>query len=557
MEPLTFKIVTDADDSGVKKYESSLGGLNTTSQKAGAALRMFSREALEAKSGADLAAAGATALSQAMQKSLLATATIGGAKILSDQFKAMAELLRGVANETKKVIDGLQKMGDPQNMQDALKAVGMLDSSLASVTEKLASIKSGNWFTQIVGGVTGATAELEAQIATLTRLRDAQLALGVETERKNAVAMMGASEEEKALAGLDAAYAKQIAIINTISDEKLRQAALSSAEDTATIARMERAQKVYTDSQKNMVAARNERAKLEVEADLAAIKAKHDAIAIEADFEAKRQEAHNKELQRSAERIDALKKEIEEIKARSEAISASAAIAGGELAFGALSRGVGQRPSSAEVGAERARKRGEDRAQMENRAEAEDEARRRIEERGGKVDKHAIQRELTKMIEEGAYEEARARAKAFKDLIKQLTETTKAEKEKTAELKKAEDAQAELSAASDKTAASFDGVDFSVNRLKPSLDMVSASFIPLGERVVMAAGSVEGLGSSARASLLNIDGLGAAAESSNLWLSAFSDGLADAGVGLADFTKKLTGNLELGILNTKSIILTK
>lgn len=226
-EPIFLKIVTDADDSGVRKYDNSLQGLHTSSRKASAALNAFSRDIIEAKSGADLASASAESLAHIFHQGLAGAVVIGGVKLLSDQIKAMGETIRFSGEETKTAVKELEKMGEVTGIADATRSAAMLDQHLDAVTKKLEAIKGGNWFTKMLADVTGTTKELEAQEATLQRLKDSQIALGILEEKMRAQKMQGASDEMKQIESVNDKYNERLKLANQIKDEDLKKQAIS------------------------------------------------------------------------------------------------------------------------------------------------------------------------------------------------------------------------------------------------------------------------------------------------------------------------------------------
>lgn len=229
-EPLTFKIITDADDSGIRKYDNSMGNLHVSSSKAGAALKSFSRELLQAKSGADVASAGAESLAHVFHQGLAGALVIGGFKVVSDQIKAMGELVRGVGEETATATRQLERMGEPGSLADAVKAADLLSNNLENVTKKLEAIKSGNFFSRFLADVTGASKELEKQAETLQRMKDSELALGFLKEQQKAQKSVGATDQQKQIEAINEKYQEQIKIAEQIKDSKLKDQAIQSVE---------------------------------------------------------------------------------------------------------------------------------------------------------------------------------------------------------------------------------------------------------------------------------------------------------------------------------------
>jgi hypothetical protein len=229
MEPLVFQIQTQADDSGVRKYDKSLGGLDVSSKKAAGALKSFSSELVNAKSGADVASAAAESFSRVLQKSLAGVVAVGAVKIVTDQISKMSDTLRSVGESTRDAINQLERMGDIKGIDEAIKGIGSINQSLDTTTQKLESIRDGNWFTKFIGGVTGTTRELQDQVETLERVRDSILALGFMSEKYNAERLSQLNDEQKKYDEIQQRLIKNLEIIEQIKDADTKAAAIKNA----------------------------------------------------------------------------------------------------------------------------------------------------------------------------------------------------------------------------------------------------------------------------------------------------------------------------------------
>jgi DNA repair exonuclease SbcCD ATPase subunit len=368
MEPLIFKIETQADDSGVRKFDKSIGGLDSSAKKASAALGSFSRDLLNARSGADVAAAGADALSRVLQKSLAGAVVIGGIKIVADQIEQMAQVIRSAGEATGAAVTQLERMGEVRGIEDAAKAVGILDGSLEAVTKQLGGIQSGNWFTQLIDGATGTSKELKEQIITLERLRDGQIALGFAAERISAERIQGLTDEQKQYDAIDQKLNKRLELADKISNQALKAAAIQDANALAEIEKRNLTIKLTEEQGKK-------------EADLATQREKDAAaqlVAMEKIREAQQKrfnelyDAEIKSQEQMQKRIDAELKAAQELAdkqkalldAQEEARSRFPAGATGQMPGGGTPGGqpnipgitidTSKRPSSAEVGGEQA-----------------------------------------------------------------------------------------------------------------------------------------------------------------------------------------------------------
>lgn len=389
-EPLTFKIITDADDSGINKYQKSMDGLHVSSKKTSAAINSFSRELMQAKSGADVASASAESLAHIFHQGIAGAVIIGGVKLVSDQIKGMGELIRGVGEETASAVKQLQRMGEPGNLQEAVKGADMLDQKLDAVTKKLEGIQQGNWFSKMLAQVTGTTDELKAQEETLTRLRDAQIALGFAVEVQNAQSLDGLSTYQKGLEQNNIKLKERLVIAERITDTDLKNKAIQDA---------------YR---------------------LSVIEANDFEIKI-----AKQQEEAQKKLndllQKRIDLQDQLKKaQQNEIIKQGELATLSAGVGG-------TSRGPGQKPTSFEIGLEKAA----DRAYQDQKRQEQEKQDKIIADelkaQGKAHGKQDVQREKQRRVEEAAREKAK---KEFEDPYKaQIEKTTKALQDNEAEIR--------------------------------------------------------------------------------------------------------------------------
>lgn len=361
MEPLIFKIETQADDSGVRKYDKSLSGLDVSSRKASGALKSFSSELLQAKSGADVAAAGAESLSRVLEKSLAGAVVIGGIKIVSDQINKMAEILRSVGEATGAAVTQLERMGEIRGIDDAIKGVGILDQTLDGVTQKLGSIKDGNWFTKITASVTGATDELKAQQATLERIRDGMIAEGFLAEKLSTERNAGISEEQKLYDGVQTKLEQKLALANKIGNQALKQEAIQNANSIADIERTSLSIKLGEEAAKKeaeqaVTTQKNIDTQIKKEQELAEAQQKRFNDLYNAEVKAqeatqKRVDANLKAEQDLADKRQSLQQDIGTAKAQQKIQNAGAAQeTAASMSGGLASRGMGQRETSYETG---------------------------------------------------------------------------------------------------------------------------------------------------------------------------------------------------------------
>ena len=389
-EPLTFKIITDADDTGVRKIDKGMGDLHVSSRKASAAINSFSREIMQAKSGADLASASAESLAHVFHQGIAGAVIIGGVKLVSDQIKGMGELLRGVGEETASAVKQLQRMGEPGNLQEAVKGADMLDQKLDAVTKKLEGIQQGNWFSKLLSQVTGTTDELKAQEETLTRLRDAQIAIGFAVEVQNAQSLEGLNSYQKGLEQNNIKLKERLVIAERITDSELKAKAIQDAYRLSVI----------------------------------------EANDFETKIQKQQEEAQKKLNDLLQKRID-LQEQLQ--KAQQNEVIRQGELATSSAGVGGTSRGPGQNPTSFEIGL----KKQADRAyqdQKKQEQEKQDEIiADELKAQGKAHGKQDVQREKVRRAEEAAREKAK---KEFEDPYKaQIEKTTKALQDNESEIR--------------------------------------------------------------------------------------------------------------------------
>ena len=394
MEPLVFQIQTQADDSGLRKYDKGLGGVDISSKKAGVALKSFSNDLMNAKSGADVASAAAESFSRVLQKSLAGVVVVGAVKIVTDQINKMSDTLRSVGESTRDAINQLERMGDIKGIDDAIKGISSINQGLDAATQKLGSIRDGNWFTKFIGGVTGTTRELQEQVETLERVRDSVLALGFMSERYNAERLSQLNDEQKKYDEIQQRLIKNLETIDKIKDADTKAATIKNAYALSGIETQNLTNKIMGEALKKQI---------EAETKL------NDLLAKRVDLE------------------DALVKAKQNQTLREGELSTMAAGAGGSL------RGPGQRKTSSEIAIENSANRAYQN-EIRRQAERYDEdiaeglyIDKMMKGEDPRVSKSEIQNEKQRRVDSAATEKAR---KQFEDSTKKETNRAKTDLER-------------------------------------------------------------------------------------------------------------------------------
>jgi len=474
MEPLIFKIETQADDSGVRKFDKSIGGLDSSAKKASAALGSFSRDLLNARSGADVAAAGADALSRVLQKSLAGAVVIGGIKIVADQIEQMAQVIRSAGEATSAAVTQLERMGEVKGLEDATRAVGVLDGSLETVKKQLGSIQSGNWFTQLSDAATGASKELKEQIISLERLRDGQIALGFAAERSSAERIQGLTDEQKQYDAIDQRLNKRLELADKISNQSLKAAAIQDANALAEIEKRNLTIKLTEEQGKKEADLATQREK-DAAAELAAMEKIREAQQKRFnelyDAEVKSQEQMQKRIdaelkaeEAKAARQQELQQNLAQAQESQKQNSAEqASSTASSMSGGSASTVGGQRKTSYEVGLEKAK----DRAFVKGRRDSADaEMQRKIDE---------IKQERAAAGDTRFTGKTDAMNRMAEEAVKAAEAQGKASSGTNEMAKSVETAQSELSNFSDTTStASYETDTFSTNLSDLGTDFDSA-----------------------------------------------------------------------------------
>ena len=418
MEPLIFKIETQADDLGVRQYDKSLGGLDVSSKKASGALKSFSRELLQAKSGADVAAAGAESLSRVLEKSLAGAVIVGGVKIISDQINKMSEVLRSSGEAASAAITQLERMGEIKGIDDATRQVGVLNGSIDTITKNLGAIRDGNWFTKITGSITGTTEELGKLLVSQELYRDKLVALGFAAERYNAETMSGLNDEQKRYEEIQQRLRKSLEGIEKLTDSEARASATRDANALAGIENYNLTSKLIDEQSKKEEEASKQRqkevdARIKKEQELGAVQQKRFNDLYDAEVKAQEQtqiriDAHLEAEEELATKLLELYEALD--KARNKPPSGGGGGGGGG--------GIPGLPpgSSADIGGQEAAQRAYIQGLRDSAEELRQYTANQRRANGLSHDSHAVNNALIQTAKDLAYEQGRAKY-GIKDFI--------------------------------------------------------------------------------------------------------------------------------------------
>jgi DNA repair exonuclease SbcCD ATPase subunit len=550
MEPLTFKIITDADDSGVRRYEKSLGGVDVTGRKASSAIKGFVGDLQNAQNVSDVTSSALNALTKILGTSLAATGVVVVGKLLVDAFNKVNDAVK----ESTKSVESANKeiakiaMAGP-SFETASRSAEVLNKTADDLRKNLEKINESK-FQSFIAGLTGAREKMEELIATTTKQAQEQQRQAIVQQLIELQRNATLDETTKKIAEQQKPYQELIVLARSLGDEELMRAVEAASQAAARKTQSEEQAKLDFKIIEERKKAEEERikelAKLEEEA------AKQELKLIEATSKG-RADAHRIETQfmdsirqKETDRIREIEKQLSTIEARKKAIAeeiqALQAINAIEAARAAGSgRGPGQRKTSLEIGLEAALLR----AELKGLAEANRQYRESVREDLIARNKSARSYDIDREIFERA---TKAREKSAKKLVEKEEELTKEleklSKEATALKKEAEN----LAKSIEKSRENLDEfgkslLEFTKDFEIPGKNMID-DFLKAGKGAgnfgdatnmiassLMAAG---GIGSSA------IQGLGEAASSAASRLDSIIPSAAKAGADRSDLATEST-----------------
>jgi len=534
MEPLTFKIITDADDSGVRRYEKSLGGVDTTGRKASGAVRDFVNQLGQAQNATDVASAALSAFTKIIGTSVGATAVVIVGKALVDAFNKVNEAVKQSTKSVEEANKEIAKiaMAGP-SFETASKQADVLNKTADELRKNLEKINESK-LQSFIAGLTGSREKMEELIATTKKQADEATKQAIvqkllELERNDIL-----DETTKKIAEQQDVYQKLIVLARELKDEDLLnaviQASQAKARKTQTEEQAKLDQKTIEDRKKAEEERIKELQKLEEEAAAqrakifeAEEKAREDAYRIEAKFMADLQA-------KERERLDEITKQLSSIEARKQAIrdeidlllQRNAAEAAG---FQGTGRGPGQKPTSFEVGLKQQLLRERYRAIRERDEEYFNFIREQLKSQGKAYDNWAVRNEQVLL--------------AKKDLRESILETNEKINDLTDEFNKLTDESKELEKETNRLKDSLEDARENLDDWGKKLFDFAKDFAISGKDMVdeslKAAAGLGDLGSASNMVASFLGGAGSAA-------SAMASSLSSAGDAAASFASKLGGD---------------
>jgi len=219
MEPLIFKIETQADDSGVRKYEKSLDGVNISSRKASGALKSFVQDIAQARDGTDVASAALGAFSRALGSSLAGTGIIIAGKALIDAFSKIDEAVKESEKAVAEAFAGMDKAGKAMSFAEAVGQAKNFEGVAETIRRKIKEINDSP-FTSIIDNITQSTKLMDVQ-ATIAENQAREIKrMGAESELAHLKRMQGLDDENRALELNARALEKELDGIDAIKESE-------------------------------------------------------------------------------------------------------------------------------------------------------------------------------------------------------------------------------------------------------------------------------------------------------------------------------------------------
>jgi hypothetical protein len=367
MEPLVFKIETQADDSGVRKYEKSLDGVNVSSRKASGALKSFVQDIAQARDGTDVASAALGAFSRVLGSSLAGTGIIIAGKALIDAFAKIDEAVKESEMAVSEAFAGMDKAGKAMSFAEATGQAKNFEGVAENIRKKIKEINDSP-FTSIIDNITQSTRLMDIQ-ATIAENQAREIKrVGAESELAHLKKMQGLDAENKALELNARALEKELDGIDAIKESETalaitRKYQLQADEIRAKFAD-ERNKQELENADKRQKAIE---AQIKAEKELAEAQQKRFNDLYDAEIKAqeatqKRTDARNKAEKDLADKRQSLKQDLQTAKEEQKIQAGGAAQeTAANMVGGSASRGVGQRETSYEAGLRRAIDRAEQR----------------------------------------------------------------------------------------------------------------------------------------------------------------------------------------------------
>ena len=445
-EPLMLKIITDADDTGVRKIQKGMGDLEISSRKASHATKEFLRELGNVSDTSDLASVALGSFSKVLAGSLAGTALIIGGKAVIDVFRKVTEIVDKSKESFDNLVEGLAKGGLPKTFQEGATQAGKLSDEVARINKEIVALSKGEevlakgdikgWFMGLAATIMDSTNQLAKLRDEAKKLASEKMLAGATSELQTARETTGMNPQQMEQYKLRKQFELDVDKSNyetglvllekynldksNIDDKYNRQKEADTREANDVL------RKIKMDEFQSDIDSTNRKTELESKAFFEKLAQQKQEL----EQALKISEAQQKLNDLIAKRID-LQDQL--AKAQQNEIIRQGELATLSAGIGGTSRGPGQNPTSFEIGLGKAA----DRAYQDQKRKEEEKQDKIIADelkaKGKAYDKNAVQNEKIRRAEEAAREKAK---KDFEDPYKaQIEKTTKALQDNEAEIR--------------------------------------------------------------------------------------------------------------------------
>lgn len=564
-EPLRLDVELGAKGvaSGIKEISDETDGLKVSAHKASFAVKSFAHDISSAKDATDVASAALGAFTRLLGSSVAATVVAAGAKAVYDAYSEITSAVTKAKESLDAAYETTKKGGIAENFSEGVTQAKEFEKVADSINKKIKEIGESP-LQNLIDAITGSTDKLRELAKTAEDEAAARRLAASEAELAYQKSVAGADAEKKALLEIDKTLKQQLDSVNVLSETKTAANLTEAAEIKKNALLQAEAQKEREASEKNYIEVIKERAKQELKIYEAEAKARTDAQKIAKDFEAEQQKAHTEELRRSAEKVAAIEKEIAATRKKRAEILENIKALQAELAQQLVrsegtGRGPGQRPTSAEVGMQRAIARGTLAGQREQTAQTEQQIAEELKQQGKPSDKSAVRNEAIRRAEEAAKEAAKSQQKELDKLNKALKETDDKLKELNDQLKESKKAQEELTKEVEKSKDAFKDLNISVDKMDDAVNLVTKSFEKANEKIIQfnrdsgISKAGESFSGASKAINLFKDGLSAVGKT----FDSLTGSAKDLAKLFDDLGNMQLESIETDTINTQRIILSK
>jgi hypothetical protein len=410
MEPLVFKIETQADDSGVRKYEKSLDGVNVSSRKASGALKSFVQDIAQARDGTDVASAALGAFSRVLGSSLAGTGIIIAGKALIDAFAKIDEAVKQSEMAVSEAFAGMDKAGKAMSFAEATGQAKNFEGVAENIRKKIKEINDSP-FTSIIDNITQSTKLMDIQ-ATIAENQAREIKrVGAESELAHLKKMQGLDAENKALELNSRALEKELDGIDAIKESETALAITRKYQMQADEIRSK-----FADERSKQESENADKRQKEIEAQIKAEKelaeAQQKRFNDLYDAEIKAQEATQKRIDANNKAEEEAQKKTDELKENKKEQEKTVGAGGLDLA----GRGAGQRETSFQRGLRENIPRAQEQGRREAREAVNKDIGRQLKAEGKPSGAQDIQREISRRTLESERLASQLEVPGFKEL---------------------------------------------------------------------------------------------------------------------------------------------